>query len=187
VGLGLALYVKLSICCCCLFVLPFYLITDRDCVAMPSIDVRTLTPPKDEVVVVRPLDRNSDARGQVLFDAAAPIRPPPPLPARDTWCPWNCPELGGGSRSHGDTWCPGAAPRREAGAGALATCSAPGVVLSREVGAGAAERRDAPGAALSREARAGAAGTRGAPGAALRREAGAGAQTTRGGLGAALS
>jgi hypothetical protein len=32
---------------------------------------------------VRPPDRNSDARGQVLFDAAAvPIRPPLPLPGR---------------------------------------------------------------------------------------------------------
>jgi hypothetical protein len=42
-----------------------------------------LTPPKDEVVVVRPPDRNSDARGQVLFDAAAVvIRPLPPLPGR---------------------------------------------------------------------------------------------------------
>jgi hypothetical protein len=79
VGLCLALYVKLSIWCCCLF----YLITDLDCVVLLSIDVRTLTPPKDEVVVVHPPDRNSDARGQVLFDAAAaPIRPPPPLPGR---------------------------------------------------------------------------------------------------------
>jgi hypothetical protein len=42
-----------------------------------------LTPPKDEVVVVRPPDRNSDARGQVLFDASiAPIRLLPPLPGR---------------------------------------------------------------------------------------------------------
>jgi hypothetical protein len=32
---------------------------------------------------VRPPDHNSDARGQVLFDAAAvPIRPPLPLPGR---------------------------------------------------------------------------------------------------------
>jgi hypothetical protein len=42
-----------------------------------------LTPPKDEVVVVRPPDRNSDACGQVLFDAAAaPIKLPSPLPSR---------------------------------------------------------------------------------------------------------
>jgi hypothetical protein len=60
-----------------------YLITGQDCVALPSINVRTLTPPKDEVVVVRPPDRNSDTRGQVLFNAvAAPIRLPPPLPGR---------------------------------------------------------------------------------------------------------
>jgi hypothetical protein len=59
----------------------FYLIIDRDCVTLPSIDVRTLTPPKDEVVDVRPSDHNSDARGEVLFDAAAaPIRLSPPLP-----------------------------------------------------------------------------------------------------------
>jgi hypothetical protein len=32
---------------------------------------------------MRPPDRNNDARGQVLFDAAtAPIRPPLPLPGR---------------------------------------------------------------------------------------------------------
>jgi hypothetical protein len=38
-----------------------------------------LTPPKNEVVIVRPPDRNSDARGQVLFDAVATlIRLPPP-------------------------------------------------------------------------------------------------------------
>jgi hypothetical protein len=61
----------------------FYLITDRDCVALPSIDVRMSTPLKDEVAVVRPPDHNSDARGQVPFDAAAtPIRPPLPLPGR---------------------------------------------------------------------------------------------------------
>jgi hypothetical protein len=61
----------------------FYLITDRDCVDLPFIDVQTSTPSKDEVVVVRPPDRNSDARGQVLFDAAAvPIRPPLSLPGR---------------------------------------------------------------------------------------------------------
>jgi hypothetical protein len=59
----------------------FYLIIDRDCVTLPSIDVQTLTPPKDEVVDVRPPDRNSDARGEVLFDAAtASIRLLPPLP-----------------------------------------------------------------------------------------------------------
>jgi hypothetical protein len=61
----------------------FYLIIGRDCVALPSIDVETSTPPKDEVAVVCPPDRNSDARGQVLFDATAvPIRPPLPLPGR---------------------------------------------------------------------------------------------------------
>jgi hypothetical protein len=59
------------------------MITDRDCVALPSIDVRTLTPPKDKVVVVHPPYRNSDAHGQVLFDAAAAlIRLSPPLPGR---------------------------------------------------------------------------------------------------------
>jgi hypothetical protein len=60
------------------------MITDRDCVALPSIDVRTSTPPpKDKVAVVRPPDPNSNARGQVLFDAAAAsIRPPLPLPGR---------------------------------------------------------------------------------------------------------
>jgi hypothetical protein len=61
----------------------FYLIADRDCVALPSIDVRTSTPPKDEVAVVRPPDRNSDGHGQVLFDAAAaPIRSSLPLLGR---------------------------------------------------------------------------------------------------------
>jgi hypothetical protein len=45
----------------------FYLITDRDCVALLFIDVRTSTHLKDEVAVVRPPDRNSDARGQVIF------------------------------------------------------------------------------------------------------------------------
>jgi hypothetical protein len=61
----------------------FYLIIDRDCIALPFIDVWTLTPPKDEVAVVHPLDHNSDACGQVLFDdAATPIRPPLPLPSR---------------------------------------------------------------------------------------------------------
>jgi hypothetical protein len=41
------------------------------------------TPPKDEVAVVCPPDRNSDACGQVLFDAAAaPIRSSLPLLGR---------------------------------------------------------------------------------------------------------
>jgi hypothetical protein len=44
----------------------FYLITDWDYIILPSIDIRTSTPPKDEVVVVCPPDRKSDARGQVL-------------------------------------------------------------------------------------------------------------------------
>jgi hypothetical protein len=61
----------------------FYLITDRDCVTLSFIDVRTLTPLKDNVAVVRPPDHNNAARGQVLFNAAtALIMPLLPLPSR---------------------------------------------------------------------------------------------------------
>jgi hypothetical protein len=68
----------------------FYLITDRDCVALSSINIRTSTPPKDEFAVVRPSDRNSDAHGQARIDrppmhqihvVAVLIRLPPPDPA----------------------------------------------------------------------------------------------------------
>jgi hypothetical protein len=51
----------------------FYLITDQNCVALPSIDVRMSTPLKDKVAVVRPPDRNSDARGQARI-GRSPLR-----------------------------------------------------------------------------------------------------------------
>jgi hypothetical protein len=173
---------KLSICCC---IFLFYLITDRDCVALPSIDVRTLTPPKDAVVVVRPPDRNSDARGQVLFNATCRHRRPPPRIWPASPVTYVSQEVGAGAA--GTRGAPGAALRREAGAGAQVTHGAPGAALSREVGARAVETYGAVGATLHREAGAGAVGTRGAPRVALSREVGAEAARARGAPEAALS
>jgi hypothetical protein len=64
VGLCLALYESFQSAA---VVFLFYLITDWDCVTLLFIDVRTSTPPMDEVAIVRPPDRNSDAHDHVLF------------------------------------------------------------------------------------------------------------------------
>jgi hypothetical protein len=51
----------------CCFSIFFYVIIDQDCVALPSIDAWTSTPPKDEVVVVCTPDRNDDVHDQAIF------------------------------------------------------------------------------------------------------------------------
>jgi hypothetical protein len=99
----------------------FYLITDRDSVTLPSINVRTSTPPKDEVAVVRPPDRNSDTRGQVLVAMMIQLPSPDPAAARS------------GHRSDHTTAAP-IRPQlcRSATVGATGTRVAPGAAQSQE-------------------------------------------------------
>jgi hypothetical protein len=173
----------------------FYLITNRDCVALPSerrplrktrlllcalqIATTTLvvksssTPP---AVIDGPPPRTWPAspvayvRREVGAGAAETCGAPGAALSREV-----------GVRAAGTRDAPGAVLRQEVGAGAQVTRDAPGAALSREVRVGAMGTHGTPGAALSQEVGAGAAGTRGAPKAALRRETGAGAQATRGG------
>jgi hypothetical protein len=49
----------------------FSLITDRDCVALPNVDISTSAPPMDEVAVAcPPACNNSDARGRAIYIGA---------------------------------------------------------------------------------------------------------------------
>jgi hypothetical protein len=49
----------------------FSLITDRNCVVLPNVDISTSVPPMDEVAVVCPPDcNNNDARGRVIYVGA---------------------------------------------------------------------------------------------------------------------
>jgi hypothetical protein len=46
----------------------FFLITDRDCVALSYVDISTSTPPMDEVVVACPPGHNNnDAHGRAIY------------------------------------------------------------------------------------------------------------------------
>jgi hypothetical protein len=186
-GLCLALYMKLSICCCCLFVLPDHWSGLR-CPAVhrrPNVD-----PSEDEVAVVCPPDHNSDARGQVLFLtgqhrrflwALSPLwLPYPPRQFLQDSCPGRLPRLchlPSQTTHHPIHGWPHRLPTssQEVRAGAVGTHGAPRAALSQEVGARAAGTCGTPRAALRREAGAGAQATRGAPGAALSQEVGAGA------------
>jgi hypothetical protein len=58
-------YTELSIYYCKSF---FFSITDRDCVALPNVDISMSTPLMDEVAVACPPARNnSDARGRAIY------------------------------------------------------------------------------------------------------------------------
>jgi hypothetical protein len=47
----------------------FFPIIDRDCIALPYVDIKTLTPLMDEVIVACPLDCNdNDSRGRAIYD-----------------------------------------------------------------------------------------------------------------------
>jgi hypothetical protein len=48
-----------------------FFITDRDCVALPNVDISTSAPPMDEVAVVcPPACNNNDARGRAIYVGA---------------------------------------------------------------------------------------------------------------------
>jgi hypothetical protein len=53
---------------CTIASLLFFSITDQDCVTLPYVDISTLTPPMDEVVVACPPGHNNnDAHGQAIY------------------------------------------------------------------------------------------------------------------------
>jgi hypothetical protein len=76
----LALYVKLSIFCCCFL---FYLITDRDCVALLSINIRTSTLRRTRLLLcalqIATTTLVVKSSPSCRFGYRYPIRPPPDL------------------------------------------------------------------------------------------------------------
>jgi hypothetical protein len=169
------LYVKLSICCCCFL---FYLITDRDYVALLSINVRTSTLRRMRLLLcalqIATTTLVVKSSPSCRFGCRCPIRPPPdlatsarsscrrpitpPPPDHTAAAALICHR-----RSRGDTWHPRSCP---------------------EPGGGSRSRGDTCHPQSCPEPRA--TGTRGTLGAALSREAGT-TPPTRGALGAALS